>query len=105
MQRHPSDAVAVETLTREAARRKAAKIKTQRATIYAEVDTLGREQEALERATQYVEMARSIGIGNLVLRMPTEAKRRFFQPAFRTITLDGIGRGKWCNELNPPTCN
>jgi hypothetical protein len=27
--------------------------------------------------------------------MPVEAKRKFFRAAFKTITLDGQGRGTW----------
>ena len=40
-------------------------------------------------------MARTEGIGTLVLKMPVEDKRRFFRAAFKTITLDGQGRGTW----------
>ncbi len=90
-----ADAIADGTLGREAARRKGAKIKARRAEVYAELDTLGREQEAYERAIQYVQMARTEGIGRLVQAMPVEARRRFFQAAFASITLDGHGRGRW----------
>ena len=47
------------------------------------------------RALQYVQMARTEGIGRLVLGMPVEDKRKFFKAAFRSITLDGYGRGLW----------
>jgi hypothetical protein len=40
-------------------------------------------------------MARTEGIGTLVLKMPVEDKRKFFRAAFKTITLDGHGRGNW----------
>jgi hypothetical protein len=52
-------------------------------------------KEARQRALQYVQMARTKGIGTLVLGMPVEAKRKFFRAAFKTITLDGQGRGTW----------
>jgi len=40
-------------------------------------------------------MARTTGIGTLALGMPTEDKRKFFRAAFKSITLDGYGRGLW----------
>ena len=52
-------------------------------------------EEARQRALQYVQMARTEGIVRLVLGMPVEDKRKFFRAAFKTITLDGHGRGLW----------
>jgi hypothetical protein len=40
-------------------------------------------------------MARTESIGRLVLSMPVEDKRKFFKAAFKSITLDGYGRGLW----------
>ena len=40
-------------------------------------------------------MARTEGIGRLVLGMPVEDKRKFFKAAFKSITLDGYGPGLW----------
>jgi hypothetical protein len=82
-------------IEREAAQRKSAKIKGRRLKLYAEIESLGREKEARQRALEYVQMARSTGIGALVLGMPTEDKRKFFRAAFKSITLDGYGRGLW----------
>jgi hypothetical protein len=90
-----ADAIADGLIEREAAQRKSAKIKSRRIEVYQEIERLGREQEARQRALQYVQMARTTGIGALVLGMPTEDRRRFFRAAFRSITLDGYGRGRW----------
>ena len=89
------DAIADGLIEREAAQRKSARIKSRRLEIYAEIEALGREKEARHRALQYVQMARTEGIGTLVLKMPVEDKRKFFRAAFKTITLDGQGRGNW----------
>lgn len=40
-------------------------------------------------------MPRTAGIGTLVLRMPLEDRGKFFRAAFKSITLDGHGRGTW----------
>ena len=61
--------------------------------LYEEIEDLGHEHEARPRAIEYVQMARRAGIGTLVLQMPTEDKRRFFRAAFKSIGLDGHGRG------------
>ncbi len=90
-----ADAIADGLLSREAAHRKAGRIQGRRVEIYAELDSLGREQEARERAIQYVRMAHADGIAPLVREMPPEDRRRFFQAAFKSVTLDGHGRGKW----------
>lgn len=90
-----TDAIAEGLIEREAAHRKSAKIKSRRLDLYAEIEGLGKEQEARQRALQYVQMARTEGIGRLVLGMPVEDKRKFFRAAFKTITLDGYGRGLW----------
>ena len=90
-----TDAIADGLIEREAAHRKSAQIKSQRLAIYAEIEGLGSEQEARARALQYVQMARTEGIGRLVLGMPVEDKRKFFKAAFKSITLDGYGRGLW----------
>ena len=90
-----ADAIADGLIEREAAQRKSARIKSRRLEIYAEIEAHGREKEARHRALQYVQMARTEGIGTLVLKMPVEDKRRFFRAAFKTITLDGQGRGTW----------
>jgi hypothetical protein len=82
-------------IEREAALRKSARIKSRRLEIYAEIEELGREREARHRALQYVQMARTEGIGTLVLKMPVEDKRKFFRAAFKTIRLDEHGRGTW----------
>jgi hypothetical protein len=89
------DAIADGLIEREAAQRKSARIKSRRLEIYGEIERLGRETEARQRAVQYVQMARTEGIGTLVLGMPIEDKRKFFRAAFKTITLDGLGRGRW----------
>jgi hypothetical protein len=89
------DAIADGLIEREAAQRKSARIKSRRLEIYAEIDALGRVKEARQRALQYVQMARTEGIGTLVLKMRVEDKRKFFRAAFKTITLDGQGRGTW----------
>ena len=34
------------------------------------------------------------GIGSLVRARPTDDRRRFFQAAFKSLTLDGHGRGR-----------
>lgn len=90
-----ADAIADGLLSREAAHRKANRIQSRRAQIYLEIDNLGREQEAYERAIQYVQMAHAEGISSLVRAMPATDRRRFFQAAFKSVTLDGHGRGKW----------
>ena len=90
-----ADAIADGLLSREAAQRKAGRVQGRRAEIYSQLDDLGREQEARERAIQYVRMAHTEGIGALVRAMPVDDRRRFFQAAFKSITLDGFGRGKW----------
>ncbi|MGI9149642.1 MAG: recombinase family protein [Chloroflexota bacterium] len=89
------DAIADGLIEREAAQRKSAKIKSRRLAIHDEIERLGTEKEARQRALQYVLMARTEGIGTLVLGMPVEDKRKFFRAAFKTITLDGLGRGRW----------
>ncbi len=90
-----ADAIADGLIEREAAQRKSAKIKSRRLELYEQIEGLGREQEARQRALEYVRMARTTGIGTLVLGMPTEDKRKFFRAAFKSITLDGYGRGLW----------
>jgi hypothetical protein len=90
-----ADAIAEGLIEQEAAQRKSAKIKARRLELYAEIEGVGREHDARQRALQYVQMARSTGIGTLVLAMPTEDKRKFFRAAFKSITLDGHGRGLW----------
>jgi hypothetical protein len=90
-----ADAIADGLIEREAAQRKSAKIKARRLELYTEIEGLGHEQEGRQRALQYVQMARTTGIGTLVLGMPTEDKRKFFRAAFKSITLDGYGRGLW----------
>jgi hypothetical protein len=90
-----ADAIADGVIEREAAQRKSARIKSRRLEIYDEIGGLGRGQEARQRAVQYVRMARAEGIGTLVLGMPVEDKRKFFRAAFKSITLDGHGRGVW----------
>jgi hypothetical protein len=89
------DAIAEGLIEREAAQRKSARIKSRRLEIHSEIEGLSREKEARQRALQYVQMARTEGIGTLVLRMPVEDKRKFFRTAFKSITLDGQGRGLW----------
>jgi hypothetical protein len=92
-----ADAIAEGLIEREVAQRKSAKIKAQRLEIYAEIEGLGlgNEQEARARALQYVQMARTEGIGRLILSMPVEDKRKFLKAAFKSTTLDGHGRGLW----------
>jgi hypothetical protein len=90
-----ADAIADGLIEREAAQRKSARIKARRLEIYGEIEGLGHEQEARQRALEYVRMARTTGIGTLVLGMPTEDKRKLFRAAFKSITLDGYGRGLW----------
>lgn len=90
-----ADAIADGLLSREAAQRKSNRIGQRRSELYAELDTLGREREAYERSLQYVQMAHTEGIGALVRQMLVEDRRRFFQAAFKSVTLDGQGRGKW----------
>jgi hypothetical protein len=90
-----ADAIADGLIEREAAQRKSARIKSRRLEIYHEIDGLAREKEARQRALQYVQMARTEGIGTLVLGMPIQDKRKFFRAAFKSITLDGHGRGVW----------
>jgi hypothetical protein len=89
------DVIADGLIEREAAQRKSARIKSRRLEIYDEIARVGREKEGRQRALQYVQMARVEGIGTLVLGMPVEDKRKFFHAAFKTITLDGHGRGNW----------
>jgi len=89
------DAIAGGLIEREAAQRKSARIKSRRLAIHDGIERLGTEKEARQRALQYVLMARTEGIGTLVLGMPVEDKRKFFRAAFKTITLDGLGRGRW----------
>jgi hypothetical protein len=40
-------------------------------------------------------MARTEGIGTLALKMPVDDKRKLFRAAFKSIALDGHGRGLW----------
>jgi len=82
-------------IEREAAQRNSARIKQRRLAIHAEIETLSHEGEARDAALQYVQMARTTGIGALVLGMPTEDKRKYFRAAFKSITLDGCSRGRW----------
>ncbi|MDQ6670318.1 MAG: recombinase family protein [Chloroflexota bacterium] len=89
------DAIADGLIERESAQRKSARIKSRRLEIYEEIARIGTEKEGRQRALQYVQMARTAGIGPLVLGMPVEDKRKFFRAAFKTITLDGHGRGNW----------
>lgn len=43
-------------------------------------------------------MAHTEGIGTLVRQTPVEDRRRFFQAAFKSVTLDGQGRGRLCTR-------
>ena len=46
------------------------------------------------RALQYVLLARSTEIGQLVLAMPLDDKRRVLYAAFKSIMLDDSGRSR-----------
>jgi hypothetical protein len=90
-----ADAVAQRAISESAARRKTHAIESRRVEIEDELEALGQERDAVERATLYASLVRSRGVGRMVLAMPSHDRRRFFRSAFRSLTLDRKGRGRW----------